>query len=89
MENKSLAQKVIAERGFRLELLSLKDEAGNDVYAYILVNELKYPELELAVNSKTPFNPEEFGVILSAGFGKTPPEEIKNEVYQIFKSKIL
>jgi hypothetical protein len=85
---KSMINKIIEERGIRLELLSLKDENGADVYAYILVSEAKYKDLETAVKSGNPFNPEDFGVIYAAGFGTEPNKEIKAAIEQLFAEKL-
>ncbi|MDX1949488.1 MAG: hypothetical protein SFT90_03175 [Rickettsiales bacterium] len=81
-----MVEKIISERGARLEFLSLQNEEGKDIYVYLLLKESDYPSFKAAAESGF-IDIEKHGVIFMAGEGKEPPAEVKNVLKDFFGDK--
>ncbi len=81
-----MVEKIISERGARLEFLSLQDEKGNDIYVYLLLKESDYPAYKEAAESGY-IDIEKHGVVFMAGQGKQAPEEVLKVLKDFFGDK--
>lgn len=80
-----MVDKIISERGGRLEFLTVQDEAGKDFFAYLLMSEANYPKYLEAKNSGM-INPDEYGVVFAYGEGKEAPEELQEKINSLFNN---
>jgi len=77
-----LVDKILSERGGRIEFITLEDKSGKDYFAYILMREDDYPKYQEALKTGN-INPEDFGAVFAYGEGKEPSEEIKQKVKEL------
>lgn len=57
------------------------DDAGRDVWHYVLVDKAKLPLFKRMVTSSS-IDVAEYGQVLYSGWGKEPPQEITEKVKQ-------
>jgi hypothetical protein len=84
MNNKKISavEKILSEKGLRVEFLTMQDKSGTDCFAYILMSEADYPKYAEAL--KTGYvDPEKYGAVFAYGLGKEPSEEIKQQVLDL------
>ncbi|HEU5047721.1 MAG TPA: hypothetical protein VFT64_07750 [Rickettsiales bacterium] len=78
--SKSFLGKFESSLGEQVYLVTGND-AGRDLWHYVLVDKAKLPLFKRMVNSPT-IDVAEYGKVLYSGWGKEPPQEITEKIKQ-------
>jgi len=81
----SIAQKIIQEKGARIEFLVLKNEEGKENFFYLIMSEKEAVKMQKKIDSNQPVTPDEYGVILFQGTGSEAPLEVQDIVDDLIK----
>lgn len=60
-----------------LYLVRAKDDTGNRAYYFMLVEQNRINDLKKALTGKLPCNLDQYGEVVSSGYGETVPESLK------------
>lgn len=82
----SVARKILAEKGFRVEFVVLGDENGEDMYAYVIMLEKNYDEFAKKMERGDIITLEDYGTVLLKGKGNKPSKQHKEAVELFFNN---
>lgn len=85
---KSIAQKILAEKGFRVQFLVIQDKLGNSFYNYVLMTEADYQTLEKDLLISDEIEPAKYGPVMLKGVGNQPSEQHEKIIEEVFKEFI-
>lgn len=83
---KNMAQKIIAERGIRIEFLVLEGEDGKENFFYLLLKESEYQRMKNKVDKGENVTPEEYGLVIYQGEGNKPSPELDKKIMSIVEN---
>ena len=81
MDELSKVEKLIAEKSVCVVLLQGNNLTGEPIWAYVAIRLIDLEKFMDAQKSGN-FDPEELGVIVEAGLGAAPSDEIKEKMRQ-------
>ncbi len=79
----SFVDKIKSSQAENLFLVGGQEE-GREAWYYVLVDKNKVPMFEKELEPGKPYDLRPYGKILYSGWGKEPPEEIKEKVKKEF-----
>lgn len=84
--NTSFSERVKAGKNL-LYGISYTNDAGERLYYYVLIDNLKEKTFLSAMSGNRPFNIRDYGSVVSAGYGDPTPE-VKAEMRDLYNANI-
>jgi len=79
----NIAQKIIDQNSYVVELVTTKNEKGEKIFAYLLMPADTLAIFRQKLKSEI-INLNDYGIVIASGFGHSPSEEAKKIVLEKF-----
>lgn len=77
-----MAQKIITERGARIEFVSIS-ELGEDKYYYLYITEADFTRMQKDINLGIDIKPKDYGIVIFDGEGTERNPEAEKRILEI------
>ena len=84
----NIAKKILAERGGRIEYLTLKNKEGKENFFCLIISEAKYQEMQKKIDAEEEIAPADYGFVLYHGFGNKSPKMLDKLVSEILDGNL-
>jgi hypothetical protein len=84
---KSVAQKIISEKGARIEFISI-NENGADTYYYIFITEADFARMQKDIESGKYIVPENYGLVFFDGKGTERNQVVEERIKDILATAV-
>lgn len=80
-----MAQKIITERGARIEFITI-NEFGEDKYYYVYITEVDFARMQKDIDAGVDIKPKDYGIVVFDGIGNQKNEEVEKRILEILKN---